>query len=389
MKQISLFIISLLIFTSVSGQSICDSLSFIHCQKNTIQINDSIRSKLTKILESGNIKIVHIGDSHLQAAFFTEKVKQLLYQHFQENEMIASPGFIFPFSMAQTNNPYFFKVSYTGQWLRSKNVDEIQNSQIGISGITVSTSTPQSELKIKMQNQKYNFKTKYFFDKVILLHNIDSSINISANNRFGNISNIGSTWEFNEPIDSIQFSFSNSDTSKNLELYGLILEKKNSNVQYHTIGVNGSMAHSYLKCSLFENHLKLLDPNIVILSLGTNEAYNKDFNREEYIFNLTSLISKIHNTNPNAILLIATPNDHLKNGVINNNIAIVNESIYSLTNYFSFGIWDFYKIMGGSGSINNWYKKQLTSEDRLHFNRKGYEIQGELLYNALIQLIHN
>ena len=389
MKQISLFIISLLIFTSVSGQSICDSLSFIHCQKNTIQINDSIRSKLTKILESGNIKIVHIGDSHLQAAFFTEKVKQLLYQHFQENEMIASPGFIFPFSMAQTNNPYFFKVSYTGQWLRSRNVDEIQNSQIGISGITVSTSTPQSELKIKMQNQKYNFKTKYFFDKVILLHNIDSSINISANNRFGNISNIGSTWEFNEPIDSIQFSFSNSDTSKNLELYGLILEKKNSNVQYHTIGVNGSMAHSYLKCSLFENHLKLLDPNIVILSLGTNEAYNKDFNREEYIFNLTSLISKIHNTNPNAILLIATPNDHLKNGVINNNIAIVNESIYSLTNYFSFGIWDFYKIMGGSGSINNWYKKQLTSEDRLHFNRKGYEIQGELLYNALIQLIHN
>jgi len=259
MKQISLFIISFLIFTSVSGQSICDSLSFIHCQKNTIQINDSIRSKLTKILESGNIKIVHIGDSHLQAAFFTEKVKQLLYQHFQKNELSASPGFIFPFSMAQTNNPYFFKVSYSGQWLRTRNVDEIQKSQIGISGITVSTNTPQSELKIKMQNQKYNFKTKYFFDKVILLHNIDSSINISANNIFGNISNFGSTWEFNEPIDSIQFSFVNSDTSKNFELYGLILEKKNSKVQYHTIGVNGSMVQSYLKCSLFENHLKLLD----------------------------------------------------------------------------------------------------------------------------------
>ena len=39
--------------------------------------------------------------------------------------------------------------------------------------------------------------------------------------------------------------------------------------------------------------------------------------------------------------------------------------------------------MGGYGSILDWFKKGLTAKDKLHFSRKGYELQGELLYRAL------
>jgi len=222
-----------------------------------------------------------------------------------------------------------------------------------------------------------------------VLHNIDSTFKVLANDTSGEKNKNGTRWNFNHPVDSIEFTIHNSDTAKSVELYGIILEKSSSFVQYHTIGVNGSMAKSYLRCTLFDNHLQLLNPNLVIISLGTNEAYGKDFTKEDFILNFTNLISKIHNSLPEAVILITTPNDHLKDGLPNKNVEIVRESIYHLRAYFSFGIWDFYDIMGGPESILEWHKKQLAAQDRLHFNRKGYEIQGELFVNALINLFNN
>ncbi|MGE0090034.1 MAG: GDSL-type esterase/lipase family protein [Bacteroidales bacterium] len=384
-------LIFFLLFINLSAfcQSICDTLGFINCQKNSIQITESEKEKIKQALDSGSLRIVHIGDSHLQAAFLSEKIKQLLNQNLQNKSNIASPGFIFPFSMAQTNNPFFFKIDYSGSWTRTRNVDEFLNSPIGISGITVSSKSPNMEIKIKMENRKFTYKSKYFFDKAVLLHNTCGTATIMANNCEGIADEHGTTWTFEAPIDSIVFSLINSDTTKQIDLYGIILELKNSPIQYHTIGVNGSMAKSYLKCELFEDHLSLLNPNLVIVSLGTNEAFSKDFSRDDFILNFTNLLSKIHNSNPDAAIIITIPNDHFKDGLSNQQVGIVRECIYHLSNYFSFGIWDYYEIMGGTGSINDWHKKKLAADDRLHFNRKGYEIQGELFFDAFINMLNS
>lgn len=40
--------------------------------------------------------------------------------------------------------------------------------------------------------------------------------------------------------------------------------------------------------------------------------------------------------------------------------------------------------MGGARSANTWYKTNLMHSDRIHFTRAGYELLGDLLYNALI-----
>jgi len=389
MRKISLIIFLLFISSSAFCQGICDTLNFINCQKNVIQIPDNELTKIKYAISSGSLRIIHIGDSHLQAAFLSEKIKQQLFQRFQNNNAIASPGFIFPFSMAQTNNPFFFKVDYSGSWIKTRNVDEFLNSPVGISGITVSSEFPDMEIKIKLENQKYSYKSKYFFDRVLLLHNTDCSIKILANSKPGKIDRLGTTWNFDNPIDSVMFAITSSDTTRKFELYGIILELQNSLLQYHTIGVNGSMAKSYLKCTLFEDHLSLLNPNLVIVSLGTNEAYGKDFSQDDFILNFTNLLSKIHNSNPDAAIIITIPNDHFKDGIPNPNVEIVRESVYHLSNYFSFGIWDYYEIMGGAGSINEWHKKKLAADDRLHFSKKGYEIQGELFFNAFINMLNS
>jgi hypothetical protein len=40
--------------------------------------------------------------------------------------------------------------------------------------------------------------------------------------------------------------------------------------------------------------------------------------------------------------------------------------------------------MGGYGSMSKWYVAGLSHKDRLHFNKKGYQLQGELLSMAIM-----
>jgi lysophospholipase L1-like esterase len=40
--------------------------------------------------------------------------------------------------------------------------------------------------------------------------------------------------------------------------------------------------------------------------------------------------------------------------------------------------------MGGFGSMGKWYAMKLTAKDRVHFSGKGYQIQGDLFYTALM-----
>ena len=47
-------------------------------------------------------------------------------------------------------------------------------------------------------------------------------------------------------------------------------------------------------------------------------------------------------------------------------------------------VWDFYSIMGGFGSSNNWYKNELMPRDRIHFTLLGYNIKGDLFLNAFV-----
>ena len=48
-------------------------------------------------------------------------------------------------------------------------------------------------------------------------------------------------------------------------------------------------------------------------------------------------------------------------------------------------VWDFYNIMGGLNAISLWYYSGLTARDKLHFNKNGYLLQGDLLFNAFVK----
>ncbi|MCB2194524.1 MAG: hypothetical protein KQH79_01620 [Bacteroidetes bacterium] len=389
----NIFFIVVLNLSSVS-QNICDTLSFIHCDANKIYTStgESTQRLIQKFkqlngLDSEQINIVHIGDSHLQAGFLTEQIKQQLFNQFCSDSAV-SPGFIFPYTIAQTNNPFFYKVDYSGEWAWSKNVDAEKTSHLGLSGITVKTNDSLATFTIKINQKKDSSFSKYYgFNTIKILHNNNHSASIKINNKKFVPEDYTSSFNLNEIMDSVHFEITNTDSTKYFELYGIILENSSSKINYHTIGVNGATAQSYLKCDYLSSHLSCLNPDLVIISLGTNEAYDDQFSALEHEYILKDLIFQIQDITPHTAVLLITPNDHLKLEKVNNNVFMVRNNILKISKELNLNYWDFYSVMGGANSITDWYNKELTGNDKLHFKPVGYRIQGELFAKAFIHLI--
>jgi lysophospholipase L1-like esterase len=63
---------------------------------------------------------------------------------------------------------------------------------------------------------------------------------------------------------------------------------------------------------------------------------------------------------------------------------VVKDAFFKLAEENQGGVWDLFSIMGGVKSMQTWQAKGLAQSDKVHFTRPGYELLGNLLYNALI-----
>ena len=88
-----------------------------------------------------------------------------------------------------------------------------------------------------------------------------------------NISSLGYTYNNLNGLDRIYLT-PNSEQS-NFALNGIVLENDQNGIIYHAIGVNGARFSDYNKCSLFFDQIQALQPDLIIVSLGTNEAFGR------------------------------------------------------------------------------------------------------------------
>lgn len=85
----------------------------------------------------GNVNIVHIGGSHVQADVMSDRLRSNFTQCIPGFR--AGRGMIFPYRAARTNNPANYSISYTGSWRKCQNSLPPVDLSLGISGIAVSS----------------------------------------------------------------------------------------------------------------------------------------------------------------------------------------------------------------------------------------------------------
>ncbi len=131
----------------------------------TIQNSSNLDSFIHKINENKTVtQILLLGDSHIQFGV----IPNFLKNKFQEKYGNAGRGFVFPYQVANSNQPNDYQSFSNKQWQTFRLVYE-QNmfSQMGLSGFVMGNNEP-SFLEIKLNNPKDTFSTvKIFSDKKI------------------------------------------------------------------------------------------------------------------------------------------------------------------------------------------------------------------------------
>lgn len=181
-----------------------------------------------------------------------------------------------------------------------------------------------------------------------------------------------------KPVNAATIS---SGNQPECSLSGIVLENNQSGIIYHSIGVNGARLSDYNKYPLFFEQLPVLEGDLFIISLGTNEAFGK-LSVANYMKQLDRFAQQIRKNNPQAVIMVVTPPPALvKRRTPNEYLEMYREALVTSKGYV---IWDMLKILGGINAPKSKAFSDYMAKDKIHYTREGYRMQGELLATALL-----
>lgn len=377
---------------------------FVNVQANVLH-NDSLTlknfyEKLYKLRQRqiDRVNVVHIGDSHIQADFFSG----MLRENFQREYGNAGRGFVFPYRVAKSNEPRSYKSSTNVDWEYKRNVFLDKSLPIGVGGFTIETRDTSAEINLRVIDPK---GLGYGFTKFTLFHekgkgSYDITVCDSLQCVRGVIDSkkqdscaFASVVRFDKPMKQVILHANEKDsTARNgARIYGMMLENDSAGLLYNMIGVNGAEYRHYNRSQHFIEQMSYLKPDLVIVSLGTNEGFNIKFDSANFYKQIDTLVTSIRAKNPGVNLLISTPPDSFRKVrkgkkryyTKNPQMLSARNTIIYYCRQNGVAYWDLYEVMGGYGSMGLWYKAKLTDNIRLHFSGKGYQMQGNLFYKAI------
>lgn len=330
------------------------------------------------------IDILHLGDSHIQADLFTGQTRKD-FQSFMPG-LEASRGMVTPFLKG---GPSSYRLTFSSGW-SSENIlsgNDIANK--GLWGTTVYTDSDKQTIFVEVNHKnpiKYDFNTFRVYHSPL---KDGQTIKIDERNiGYGMIccQQDGYTeFTLSDYVSSIHLTIDNKN-NQNLYIYGFYFGNDNAGIVYNASGCIGVGANHYIhNAGLFVKQLKSLSPAMVIVSLGTNDTY-EDKGELSFESNLTALVSKIREACPNIPVLLVTPPEcywHKKK--INPRMTQTIEIIRKVAKDNDCALFDLYKALGGENSAKKLHAKGLMQADLVHLSAKGYELAGNLLYNALWQ----
>ncbi len=377
---------------------------FLNLSKNHIALNGADWTELRNRFDASDdtvISVVHIGDSHIQAEGSTSRTRELLQRRYGN----AGRGLIIPFKLAGTNQPLDYSIVSTSKFTTAKAIKQPWPMEMGFTGIALEPQSNSYEFTIGVEQRS---ETPVDFDIVrMYLHGkpptLKSVIAPGGARTMYNQFAVGDTITvfLYEPQERITLYF---ESNGPCQVYGFELQNQMTGLTYHAIGNNGATYNIYNSIPNFGRDLRSLFPHLIIISLGTNEAFGKVTDEAFYAM-VGRLVQDIRTNNPEAKLLLTTPAEcqrsktvrtgkgkrrrRVKTYSVNSNVERLRNVILRYGTDHQIPTYDWYAVAGGSGSSDKWIKNQLMKTDRIHNTWAGYALQGSLLYDALQeQLAH-
>lgn len=362
-------------------------VGFLFCCAVHAQEVKKINSGEKKHLEAsktGTIKILHIGDSHLQPNNLTGSTRYILQQEIGN----AGRGLIFPYTLAKTYGPNDYSFSSDVAWTSAR-ITKASTQSIGLTGISVKSTTTSGKISWSTGKDLLD----YPFQKGQILFEMqgctDCSVEINGVKRvYANQTKVLDTLSFLVQNDTSTLKFQGGFFT----LLDLVEETNLPGVIYNSTGVESATFTSYNLNPNFQRGLALIRPDFLLISLGTNESY-RNWNASYFNKEVNLCLDRIAETSPTTQVILVLPNENYKkiNGkyVYNASLDSVRNGLKNIAMQRQLTTYDQLEAMGGKGSMLEWLKQGLVNADHVHLLRKGYQKQGELLAAFLLGYLQN
>lgn len=375
--------------------------------------HDKLHASRLDYQQNSRINILHIGGSHVQAGELSNAFRMHFYP-------AADRGFLFPFRAIKTNGPTSYRFDYTGMWKGERNVFQSPSVDLGLAGAAAITSDKEASITLRLRdNGQWNFNQITLFgqrsDTTVVPYLLtQAGDTLYADSILSRIADIKDAWVYtlNEPDSIVTLQLKgltrtispkqDRKTYKPLEdkhyfiLRGFLPRSPRHGVTLTESGVNGASLPSWLRCTEhFEQELSLLPPDLVVFGIGINDAHvsEAEFDPEVFKERYRELIGRIRTVSPDCQFIWITNNDcAFKHGrgkkttyKANTNGPRVQKAMTELAAEYNAAVLDVFALMGGLNSAAKWVKAGLMQRDRIHFTREGYQLIGNILYDALAE----
>lgn len=370
---------------------------FVRTSANEIVLNGADWEPLRRAFAAADsqvVSIVHIGDSHVQAEGNTSRTRRALQLRFGS----AGRGLVAPLRLAGTNAPADCSITSASRFAVSRLMKADKPAGMGMSGVAIDPATERFELSVSAGQP---------FDRV-RIHSVGPN-NVEVDNVAD-----GLMAAYISPADNVtEILLTRAVDAASLQLRAaagtsvtaLELLRGSHGVEYSAIGNNGATFGSYAAIPAFGEAVSRLRPDLVVLSLGTNEAFGR-MSDDAMRGAVASLVDEIRRHNPDALFLLTTPQECYRRTygyarrrkgqrrrrrttghAVNTNVPRMRRAILDYAADNGIAVWDWYDISGGTGAAAKWLTHKLMNKDRIHLTWDGYHLQGELLGDALMRQI--
>lgn len=344
-------------------------------KNNAINLNGDDWSGLAEQFKAAGtdslFSVVYLGDSHIQADFGGS----ILRRRLAEASHFAGRGLIIPFKLAGTNQPVDYSMELSGEYRSARLLKAPWAVDMPFTGIGIAPIDSVFTLSLHSDYPASSLR----------LHHRGPAPEICGVSTEYSLN--GNTIALGGHASDLKLNFRADSTTV---FSGIDLRSDSYGTLLHSIGNNGATFGDYLGVDGFASELSALDPHLIIIALGTNEAFNR-ITPEEVVDNARNLIANIRAKMPSAKILLVGPAQcykrYYRRGrarglTINTRAATMAKAIRTFAEESGIPYYNMYAVAGNASTQKN---EGLLGRDGVHYTAKGYRVMGNLLADALLE----
>lgn len=363
---------------------------FLKLRNNHISLNGDnwgeLGDKYRRALSGDSLfTVVYLGDSHIQADFGGAVLRRRL-----AGSTSAGRGITIPFKLAGTNQPGDYTVAMNSEYMASTLMRMPWSTEMPFTGVGVKPMTRTHTLRVGADKPTSSLR----------LHTRGTAPRPSAVKADGLPVEFASTID-NDGLTRILLPAAASQIELELEsdnstVYGGIeLLSDSVGVLTHSIGNNGATFSAYGMIDRFGSELSRLHPDLVIIALGTNEAFGR-LSVETLTNNISTLVESVRLHCPGSKILLVGPTEcyrrtyrRTRRGrrrragqTVNTATATVARTVRLHAEENGIAYYNHYAVAGNAANMRS---AKVLGNDGVHFTAAGYRLWGNLLADAILE----